>query len=345
MFRLLPAAMKSEWTMRMNRRCAAVAAALWCGVSAGCGSSSPGDAGTAPVDPATLCVASSCGSKTRLLDISGAENTLFTPDGRLFVSGDSNVYEVTRDATGYHAAPLYDGSCNFTGMARRGNILYVSCFDLRLYALHLDQAKARLQPIYNLTGMAAPNGMTDGPQGELYLVDGPLSSSQLPSPKIVRLRFDPSDPLKVTEQRTWLSQGVGMPNGLTRRDGTLYFSTSSTLPPALGQVNSVEIQADGTPGPVRTLSTLASVPDDLSVVGGDLLLALYSAGAIALVGADGAIISQTAPLSFDLPSSVNTGQPPLFEPTDLVVTEKGVVGADQTGPLFGNALSVYRRNP
>ena len=53
-------------------------------------------------------------------------------------------------------------------------------------------------------------------------------------------------------------------------------------------------------------------------------------------------MSRTAPLSFQLPSSVKVGRPPLFEPTDLVVTEKGVVGVSQTGPLFGNALSVYR---
>ncbi len=312
---------------------------------AACGSGSAPLTAASSVDPAALCVSSGCGTKTRLLEIPNAENTLFTPDGRLFVSGGSNVYEVTRDAAGFHAAPLYDGSCNFTGMARRGNILYVSCFDLRLYALNLDQAGARLQPFYSLAGMAAPNGMTDGPDGELYLTDGPLSTSQLPSPKIVRLEFGAADPLKVTRQTTWLSQGVGLPNGLTRRDRTLYFSTSSILPPALGLVNSVAIQADGTAGPVQTLSTVASVPDDLSPVGDDLLLALYSEGAIALIGPDGSILSQTAPLSFDLPSSVKTGRPPLFDPTDLVVTEKGVVGVSQTGPLFGNALSVYRRNP
>ncbi len=326
--------------------------AFACGLLAGCGSGSePVQGGAAAVDPATidpvaLCVSSACGTKTRLLDIPGAENTLFTPDGRLFVSGDSNVYEVTRDAAGFHAASLYDGNCNFTGMARRGSILYVACFDLRLYALHLDQAGARLQPVYSLAGMAAPNGMCDGPDGELYLADGPLSSSQLPSPKLVRLDFDAADPLKVVKQTTWLSQGVGLPNGLTRRGRTLWFSSSSLLPPSLGQVNSVDILADGSAGPVRTLGALASIPDDLSVAGDDLLLALYSEGAIALLGADGSILSQTDPLSFQLPSSVKIGQPPLFDPaTDLLVTEKGVVGVDATGALFGNALSVFRRNP
>jgi hypothetical protein len=325
---------------------ALLGAALACAGLAGCGSGGEPADGAAPLDPATLCVASACGTRSKLLDIPNAENTLFTPDGRLFVSGGSNVYEVTRDAAGWHAAPLYDGSCNFTGMAQRGSVLYTACFDLNLYALRLDQAGARLQPIHALAGMAAPNGMSDGPDGELYLTDGPLSSSQLPSPKIVRLRFDPADPLKVSEQATWLTQGVGLPNGLVRRGRTLYFSSSALLPPALGQVSAVDIQADGSAGVVRTVATLqASVPDDLSVAGGDLLLALYSEGAIALLGADGSILAQTDPLSFELPSSVKPGRPPLFAPTDLVVTEKGVVGVPQTGALFGNALSVFRRNP
>lgn len=313
-------------------------------VACGGGSEDVAGAGAPPVDVATLCVASACGVKTKLLDIPSAENTLFTPDGRLFVSGGSNVYEVTRDAAGWHATPLYDGSCNFTGLARRGNVLYAACFDLRLYALRLDDAAPKLQPIYSFSGVVAPNGMTDGPDGELYVADGPLSSSNLPSPKLVRLDFDGADPLKVSRQTTWLGMTLEFPNGITRRDRTLYFSASQVLPPAVGAVMAVEIQADGTAGTPRTVaSVLTSVPDDLSLVGDDVLLALYSEGAVALLGPDGAIVSQTDPLSFELPSSVKLGQPPLFEPTDLVVTEKGVVGVDQTGALFGNKLSVFRR--
>lgn len=312
---------------------------------AACSGSDSADPAAATVDPSTLCVSSACGTKTRLLEIPNAENTLFTSQGRLFVSGGSNVYEVSKDAAGFHAAPLYDGNCNFTGLAQRGDVLYAACFDLRLYAANLSDAAPKLQAIYSLAGMAAPNGMTSGPDGELYIVDGPISTSHLPSPKIVRLQFDAADPMKVTRQLTWLSKGVGLPNGLSRRDRTLYFTDTSILPPSLGEIRSVEILPDGSAGTPQVLTTiLASLPDDVSVAGDDLLLALYSEGAIALVGADGKIVSRTAPLSFQLPSSVKVGRPPLFEPTDLVVTEKGVVGVSQTGPLFGNALSVYRLN-
>jgi sugar lactone lactonase YvrE len=322
-----------------------VAAAALLGLGACGGSSSgSGDGAAAAVDPATLCVSSSCGVKTKLLDIPNAENTLFTADGRLFVSGSSNVYEVSHDAAGWHATPIYDGSCNFTGMAQRGQVLYAACFDQRLYAAALGAGTPALQPIYSFAAVSAPNGVTTGPDGELYIADGPISGSGLPTPKIARLEFDPADPLKVTQESSWLSQGVGLPNGLTRRDRTLYFSDSSVLPPALGQLRSVEIQADGSAGAPQTLSTFeAVIPDDVSLAGGDLLLALYSAGAVALIGPDGSVVSRTDPLSFQLPSSAKLGRPPLFGPTDLVVTEKGVVQVPQTGALFGNALSVFRR--
>ena len=242
---------------------------------AACSGSDSADPAAATVDPSTLCVSSACGTKTRLLEIPNAENTLFTAQGRLFVSGGSNVYEVSKDAAGFHAAPLYDGSCNFTGLAQRGDVLYAACFDLHLYAANLSDAVPKLQAIYSLAGMAAPNGMTSGPDGELYVADGPISTSHSPSPKIVRLQFDAADPMKVTQQLTWLSKDVGLPNGLSRRDRTLYFTDSSILPPSLGEIRSVEIQPDGSAGTPQVLTTiLASLPDDVSVAGDDLLLAV-----------------------------------------------------------------------
>src|SRR3546814_6926621 len=88
--------------------------------------------GESATDPATLCVDNQCGEKTVLLTIPSAENILFADDGRLFVSGGSNVFEITRDDDAYTATALYDGSCNFTGMAIVGEALYAACFDGQL---------------------------------------------------------------------------------------------------------------------------------------------------------------------------------------------------------------------
>lgn len=328
----------------MNFRLLRVVAllALQAGLSA-CGNGDNSEAFSA-ADPSTLCVASSCGSKTQLVSIPGAENTLFTPEGRLFVSGSSNVYEITRNDAGWHATPIYAGTCNFTGLAQRGDVLYAACFDGNLYAARLSDQPPALKAIHAL-GLHAPNGMTTGPDGALYIANGPLATSALPDPRIVRLRFDLADPMKVSEQSDWLTTGLLGPNGLQRRGNTLLVSDSDpTAAVSLGQIKSVAIQPDGSAGKPQVLSSFQSIPDDFSVAGEDLLTAFYSNGQIALIGADGSVLSQTDLLSFQNPSSVKPGQPPLFAADDLVVTEKGVVGLPPT-PGYGSMLSVFHRRP
>lgn len=311
----------------------------------GCGSSLQSSAAlpaaTVTTTDAVLCVASACGTKTKLLDIPGAENILFTPEGRLFVSGGTNVFEITRDATGWHANPLSATSGNFTGLVQIGNTLYANCFDGTLYAATLSATPALL-PIHAL-GLAAPNGLTTGPTGELYVVNGPLATSSLPNPKIVRLRLDPANPLHVIEQTDWLTTGLSFPNGIQRRGSTLYFSASTAVPPQLGQIKTVEILANGNAGVPQTLASFNGLPDDFTFTADNILAVSYSNGQIFLIGADGQVQSQTNPLSFDSPSQVRQGQAPLFAANELLITEKGVIGLPPT-PGYGNALSVFRPN-
>jgi len=292
------------------------------------------------VTPASLCVASSCGSKTRLVTIPDAENLLFTPNGRLFVSGGTNVFEIGKSGSVFTATPLLEGSCNFTGLALRGEVLYANCLDGQLYAARLT-AQPRLAAIHRY-GLASPNGLAAGPDGELYAVNGPLATSALPDPKIVRLRFDPIDPLRVTEQSIWLALDplLSQPNGVQVQGRTLYFSESSA--PTQGRITTVDIQADGRPGTPQVLTSFNSLPDDFSLSGGLLLASYFSSGQIGLFNASGALVSTTDPMSFDSPSQVRLGQPPLFAPTDVLVTEKGLIGENES--TNGNVLSVFRRN-
>jgi len=307
---------------------------------AGCTSSSEPVAQSATVDPATLCVASACGVKTQLLDIPSAENTLFTPSGRLFVTGSDSVYEITKDSSGWHATSLATTQANFTGLAQRGNVVYAAAFDGNLYAADITNNPPAFKAIHAL-GMSSANGMTSGPNGELYIVNGPLGAS-LPAPKVIRLRFDANDPMKVTEQIDWLTSNLYFPNGLQRRGNTLLVSDTDPVNVAIGAVKSVAIQADGSAGTPQLIGSFPSLPDDLSPVGNDILAAFYSNGQIGLIGASGALVSQTDPLSFENPSSVKLGQPPLFAPDDLVVTEKGLILVPPT-PGYGSKLSVFRR--
>ena len=309
----------------------------------GCSGGDP-DPSRDTVSSASLCVSSSCGERLVLMDLPGAENQIFTSDGRLFVSGGSAVYEIKRDADGtYQKTPITDEVTGFTGLAIRNNILYAASGSGRLFAGEIS-AKPLLKPIFNFSGMCIPNGMSLGPDGKLYVVDEPLNFC-VPDPKIVRLTLDASDPMKVTSQETWVSGtalgtlfvGVGntqrLPNGLTRI-GNRFFGTDG------GSIYSVDLQYDGSAGTVTPLFFEPTAHDEISIAGDALLTTDFFAGRLLLLSQDGRLLQETDRLLFFSPSSAKLGRPPLFEEGDIVVTETGVLG-DQNLPV--DKLSLFRR--
>jgi hypothetical protein len=306
-------------------------------VLVGCGQSAPVPAGKVEPNgrgpgPATaeLCVNSTCGEKTELVAIPDAENILFGPGGRLFVSGGENVYEITKAADGaFSAQPLSAQPCNFTGLAIHRNHLFATCGDSRLFAGKLDDELALAQ-IYTFAGMCIPNGTAVGPDGRIYVVDEPLNCQQA-DPKIVALTLDQNDPTLVLGQETWIQGSptgllwVGQdnvlrfPNGLVR-DGNTFYATDG------GSVFSVGVGDDGTAGAVTPLFFEPTAHDDLGLAGPDgLLVTDFFKGRILLLSRDGELLDETDEGTFFEPSSARLGQPPMFEPTDILVTDKGVI--------------------
>src|SRR5262245_14453983 len=114
--------------------------------------------------------------------------------------------------------------------------------------------------------------MTTGPQDELYIVDGPLSGSSLPTPKIMRPKFDPANAAQVIEQVVWVDSGLEFPNGITRIGRFLYVTNGSLAAIAPGQVLEIEILDNGLPGAPRLVGMGTGILDDLSAVGDHLLV-------------------------------------------------------------------------
>lgn len=310
---------------------------------AACGNDADVPASRAPETTALppLCVSNACGEVIDIATIPDAENTLTTADGRVFVSGGTGVFEIRRSGAAYEAVAIHEAACNFTGLTVRDDVLYANCFDGRLYAARLT-ASPLLRAIHDY-GLGAPNGLATGPDGALYATNGPLATSALPDPKIVRVRLDPTDPLKVLDQEDWLSSGLTAPNGIAIQGRDLFITDSSVLPPALGRIERIRIGSDGLPGERQVIATLTSVPDDLSVVGEGLLVSLFTQGSVALIGFDGTLLQQTDALGLAFPSSVRLTRGPLFAPGDVLITQKGLIG--ETSSPYGNRLSVLRMKP
>ena len=293
-----------------------------------------------------LCVNSQCGEVIELVGIPDAENIHFTTEGRLFVTGGSNAYEVVQDSDeSFQAIPLTEAGCNFTGMAQKGNTMYFVCGDGQLFAASLDDI-SNLQVIFQMQGMCIANGTALGPDGHLYVVDEPLNPACIVlDPKIVRLNINADDSLQIDSQETWLgSSGLGLlalgvgndlrfPNGLAVQ-GSRFYSTDG------GTVFYVDLLADGSAGEVTPIYFAPTAHDDLSLAGDSLLVTDFFGGRIFQLSLDGELLQQTNLLTFDSPSAVQQARPPMFRSDDILVTEKGIL-AEQNLPI--DVLSVFRK--
>lgn len=299
---------------------------------------------TPPIPAADLCVSSACGERIVLLDIPSAENLVFTPGGRLFVSSGLGVFEIHRHADGgFESTPISEAR-GHNGLAVVGEVLYAVSGDGTLSAARLT-ATPQLAAIHQMSGMCIANGMAADPDGNLYVVDEPLNLC-VPDPKIKRLRIAAGDPFTVIDEIVWvqgsplgnlhlgLDKVLRFPNGL-QADGTRFYGTDG------GSVYAVNLQLDGRAGPVEPLHFTVDAHDDLGLVGDDgILVTGFATGVISLLSRSGTLLQATDPATFSFPSSVRLGRPPMFRPDDILVTETGVL-TDNNLPL--DHLSLFRR--
>jgi len=275
--------------------------------------------------PLTAAVPDLSRGKRRTLveGLTAAENQLFTSEGRLFVSGDEGVYEIVQQGTTYSTRELPSdaATCWFGGLTEYAGTLYANCYDTvrsnsLLYAAPLNAAP-QLRAIHSLPGVALANGLTHDEAGNLYIAstfDG----------AILRLKLDPSDPLRVLAQESWLPSAGLFSNGLKYFDGKLYWT-------AFTQLRSAAIRDGGKPRATRDLSGALTYLDDLYVDGGGFLLDDYLNGRVLSLDTSARYQNATPIGTFNGPSSVQRALGRLgLSATALVVTERA-----------GNRVSVF----
>lgn len=283
--------------------------------------------------PATLpnaCIASSCATKTEHLHIFDAENSTFSANGRLFVSGGSDVYEISKDVLGNLSSTIVSSeTCNFTGTTIVGSVLYATCGDNRLFAGDINFLP--ITPRYTISGSQLANGLA-AHNGFLYVTDGPLS---FPS-KIIQLQIDPSDAFSIIGQADWTSFGELLSaNGLQVVNGELWVTN-------FDQVLRYVINPDNTKGSSSTvLSNTGSALDDFFVLADGRIVVNDNSGNTAFIFDQlGNMLESTTDVLG--PSSAIQGQPPMFDAADIIITEKGTLGDNTVGN--GNRLAIFRAN-
>jgi hypothetical protein len=264
--------------------------------------------------------------------IGDAENAIFTEDGRFFVTGGENAYEIVRQGDGYAAMRRYQGTCNFTGLAVRARVLYAACFlgDLinpsggYLLAGDLDSGP-QLEIIHSFEDVRLANGMAFDDQGRLYVADSALLAG-----KIAVIALDPDDPMRVASERTWHAEGYNFVNGMKFFQGALYVTDAT-------DIKRIAVQPDGSPGAMGLLVRHLTVFDDLYISASGIYATDFVGGSVLAYSLEGEPAGRSA-AGLQSPSSVTPGRGPLFDEDVLLVTEKGTIG-DLTSAT-GNRLSL-----
>lgn len=321
----------SSWIRVARALCAAPAVLLSVALSA-CAEPDADAEGRSSLEESTATLATA-GRTLLLQGIGDAENATFSPDGRLFVTGGENAYEIQKRAGVYVAKPLFDGVCNFTGITVRAGTLYTTCLgamDGPLAGAHLLAAplapEMKLKVVYDLKRVGFPNGIAFDDRGRLFVNDfTPLLG------KIVALSFDPAAPSRVVREEVWFDLGLLLANGIKVFRGTVYMTD-------LGQLKAIPIRSDGKAGTARVLASRLAVFDDLYVDDQRILVGDFYGGVLVAYSHTGVLLGET-PMVFQSPSSITPAQGPLVPAGTLVVTEKGELG--ELTSTVGNRVSLY----
>ncbi|MDX1668208.1 MAG: hypothetical protein R3194_02215 [Limnobacter sp.] len=303
----------------------------------GAGTGSPVQAQGAGQPP---CFSDDCAMPQTIATIPDAENMVFGPNGKLYVTGGTDVFEINASGDSYTATGLSDGGCNFTGITFIENQLYAACGDGSFWTANLSDKPLLVKPFYQIDGMGLANGVTSSPDGQSLLVaDGPLPANG-PAPGRI-FEIDLAAPGQASGDRVWLDMTGRFPNGLQRRGNTLFLTES--VPPSLGQISRVNFNPDGSAAsdPVQVVA-LSSIPDDFTLLPDGFAVTLFFDGSVVKYDFLGNPQEMTSRGRFETGTSqVRVGQGEDFRPNDVLVTVKGLIG-DNSGPV-GNKLVLYRR--
>jgi len=268
--------------------------------------------------------------KEDIVRLPEAENQLFTEDGRHFVSSGIGLYEFIAGDNGIVRLPAGMEECGVNGLARLDDWLIAACNrddGNFLYAGRLT-SNFVIQELFELPDFLIANGVEISPAGAILVADFNFFAPG----KVARVEVEEvAGELTVTGyQGNFLaaSEEIISPNGLARRDGDLFVTDSGrVLKVALGDSD----EYLGT----ETIYSLNTTFDDLTILCSGIAVTDFVNGTLILIDAAGNTF--TSPDLFEMPSSVEAGQGPIYDVNELIITERGIPGDAQSN--IGNRVS------
>lgn len=249
-------------------------------------------------------------TKTTLATVPSAENQMYTSTNRLFVSGDTGIYELVPGAnnTAKVIERVPKQNCAFSGIVEAFGYLYANCSggnSSYIYAAKLN-AQLSFKRIYTIKGVLLANGLTADHAGRLYV-------AATFNGQILRLTPSATDPLKIKTREVWL-RGF-LPNGIrfAAVNSSIYWTDTIV-------VKRAELKADGKPGRIKILFGALAYFDDLAVDGNGILVADFLRGSIRTYTAN-ARPAGVINARLSGPSSVQRAKAP-YPSGSLIVTER-----------------------
>lgn len=268
-------------------------------------------------------------------EVNEAENLFFTEDGRLFVSGGEDIYEFQRTAAGtFTKTTHFDEDCLVEGIVQHGQYLYGACTiqdgSLRAFLIAGElTADPVFRTIAPLETASAPNGLAFDPEGRLYIT---CSLTH----RIVRITL--ASPLEVERTESW-AEGLSLVNGIKYVDHAMYVTTLELT--LVSRFLRIPLLADGRAGwPEQLYARGLSVLDDIMAFEDGFIVTDFLNGTLILWDERQRAFAETPAGTFFGPTSLARGRAPMFDPSQLIVAEKGtfLVRDERDGDL----LSVYQ---
>lgn len=271
-------------------------------------------------------------------EVNEAENLFFTEDGRLFVSGAEDIYEIKRGADGrFTKTDYFAENCVVEGIVRSQNYLYGACWTLQLdlsVQSYLIGGELTERPAFHIIGSLAKdvvaNGLTVDPQGRVYV------TYTTGSGEIVRLTF--TAPLQLPRKESW-ARDLPNVNGIKYLNGAVYVTLLNDA--LASELVRIPVLADGSAGkPEKLYERWLTVLDDLAPFEDGFIITDFLKGTLIFWHPTRGAYAETPAGTFYGPTALAQGRPPLFTPQQLLVPEKGnfLVRDERRGDL----LSLYQ---